>query len=107
MAAGRMTHVVCHSTGEGRTLAELVAGCAARNGIGLEVRVAPKAPVNDDDGMYINAGYRNAVMNIGSWPYGDSQYHLPGDTPDRVNIENLALSTRLVLAAVLELDAVG
>ncbi len=105
MAAGTLSHVVAWSTEEGRGLAELVAGCAARHGIGLEVRVAHKEEVCDDDGMYINAGFRRTVMNLGSWPYADSQYHMPGDTPDRVNIRNLALSTMLVLAAVLELDA--
>ncbi len=105
MASGRLTHVVAWSTEEGRELAGLVAGCAERHAIPLEVRVAPKEPINDDDGMYINAGFRRAVMNIGSWPYGDSEYHMPGDTPDRVNIRNLALSTMLILASILELDA--
>jgi len=63
-----------------------------------------KEHVNDDDGMFIKAGFRTTVMNVGSFPYADSEYHLPGDRPERVNIENLARSTRLVLAAVLELD---
>jgi hypothetical protein len=106
MAAGRLTHVVGWSTEEGYSLAAMVAGCAERHAIPLEVSVARKGQVNDDDGMYINAGFRRTVMNIGSWPYGDSQYHMPGDTPDRVNIRNLALSTMLILAAILELDAV-
>jgi hypothetical protein len=105
MAAGRLSHVVCWSTEEGRALAERVAGFAARHAIPLEVRVAHKEQVNDDDGMYIHAGFRRTVMNIGSWPYADSQYHLPGDTPDRVNIRNLTLSTMLILASILELDA--
>ena len=104
-ARGELTHVVAWSTEEGRELAELVAGCARRHAIPLDVHVAWKERVNDDDGMYINAGFRRTVMNIGSWPYGDDQYHLAGDTPDRVNLENLTASTRLVLAAVLELDA--
>lgn len=105
MRTGRKTHVVAYSTDEGRELADLVARCAARYDIPLEVRVVSKGHVNDDDGMYIKAGFRRTVMNIGSWPYGDEEYHLPGDTPDRVDLENLAQSTRLVLAAVLELDA--
>jgi hypothetical protein len=46
-------------------------------------------------------------MNVGSFPYDDSQYHLPGDVPERVNIENLVLSTQLLLAAILEIDAKG
>lgn len=107
MAAGKLTHIVGYSTGEGRPLAELVAGCNERHGLGLEVQCVLKEPVNDDDGMFINAGYRTTVMNIGSFPYADSEYHLPGDVPERVNIENLVLSTRLLLAAILALDAEG
>ena len=107
MAAGRMTHVVAWSTPEGRPLAELVASGARRHGIDIDVRVVFKEHVNDDDGMFINAGFRRTVMNVGSWPYGDSEYHLPGDVPERVSIENLRRSTQLLLAAVLSIDAGG
>lgn len=105
MAADKMTHCVGYSTDEGRPLAEFVAAGAARYGIGLDSRVFFKKPVNDDDGMFIKAGFRTTVINIGSWPYSDSEYHLPGDVPERVNIENLVRSTQLMLAAILELDA--
>ena len=64
-----------------------------------------KEQVNDDDGMFINAGFRTTVMNVGSWPYADSQYHLPGDVFERVNIENVMRSTQLLLAAILDIDA--
>ena len=104
-AAGRMPHIVGYSTDEGRELADRVAACNARYGIGLDVAVAFKERINDDDGMFINAGFRRTVMNLGSWPYTDAEYHLPGDVADRVDIENLVRSTRLLLAAILELDA--
>ncbi len=107
MAAGKLTHVVTYSTDEGRALAEFMAACAARHRISLDVRVALKERVNDDDGMFIKAGFRTTVMNLGSWPYADSEYHLPGDVPERVNIENVVRSTQLLLATVLELDARG
>ena len=107
VAAGKLTHVIGYSTEEGRPLAEFIAACAARRGIGLNVRVFFKEHVNDDDGMFINAGFRRTVINIGSWPYADSQYHLPGDIPERVNIENVVRSTQLLLAAILEIDAGG
>ncbi len=107
MAAGKLAHVIGYSTDEGRALAELMAGCAARYHIGLDVRVAFKENVNDDDGMFIKAGFRTTVMNLGSWPYADSEYHLPGDVPERVNIENMVRSTRLLLATVLEIAADG
>jgi len=63
-----------------------------------------KERVNDDDGMFIKAGFEHTVMNVGSWPYSDSEYHLEGDVPDRVNIENLRRSAQLVAATVLEVD---
>ncbi len=107
MAAGKMAHVVTYSTEEGLSLAELVAACGPRHGIDLDVRVVFKEHVNDDDGMFINSGFRTTVMNLGSWPYADSEYHLAGDVPERVNIENVVRSTRLLLAAILEIDEQG
>lgn len=107
VAAGKLTHAVTYSTDEGRPLAEFIASCAARYNMGLDTRVVCKERVNDDDGMFINAGYRRTVHNVGSWPYADSQYHLPGDVPERVNIENMVGSTQLLLAAILEIDARG
>jgi hypothetical protein len=107
MAAGKMTHAVGYSTDEGRPLAEFAAACATRYGIGLDVQVYFKERVNDDDGMFINAGFRTTVINSGSWPYADSEYHLPGDIPERVNIENVVRSVQLLLAVILEIDTVG
>ncbi len=107
VAAGKLTHVVCHSTDEGRALSEFVAACAARHNIDLNVRVHFKERVNDDDGMFIKAGFRRTVMNTGSFPNAGSQYHLSGDVAERVNIENVVRSTQLLLAAILEIDAGG
>lgn len=100
--AGRMTHAICYSTEQGRDLAEETAACAIRHGINLAPKVVHKKFINDDDGMFIKAGFERTVMHVGSFPYHDSQYHLPGDTPDRVNIENVVLSTHLILASILE-----
>jgi hypothetical protein len=105
--AGKMTHVVTYSTDEGLPLAEYVASRADQFGIDLTPDVVFKEKVNDDDGMFINAGYRRTVMNIGSFPYEDSQYHLPGDVPERVNIENVVQSVKLILAAVVGISESG
>lgn len=105
MAAGRLTHVVCYSTDEGRALAEFIVSRAARYAIPLDARIHFKPKVNDDDGMFIKAGFRRTVMNVGSFPYSDSQYHLPGDTLERVNIANVVASVQLLLAAILDMDA--
>jgi hypothetical protein len=107
MATGRMTHAIGYSTDEGRPLATLVAGCAARYDIALDVQVYFKERVNDDDGMFINAGFRTTIVNSGSNPYADSEYHLPGDVLARINIENVVRSTQLLLAAILEIDRGG
>ena len=107
MAAGRLLHTVCYSTPEGQPLARLFDRVNRQYGIGLDVQIAHKEHVNDDDGMFIKAGFSTTVMNLGSWPYSDSEYHLVGDHPDRVNLDNLMRSTQLILAATLELDAQG
>ena len=111
MAAGRLIHTIGYSTGEGRNLAEFMTACAVRYGIGLDMRVFFKQDVNDDDGMFINAGFRTTVINARSRPEGnsngDSEYHLPGDVPERVNIENMVRSTQLLLATILDIDAGG
>ena len=103
-AAGINTHAIVYSTDEGKALAEFIAPLAEKYGLNLRVTVAQKNCVNDDDGSFIKAGYPRTVMALGSYPYGDSQYHLPGDIPERVSIENLRLSTQLTLAAILELN---
>jgi len=107
MAAGKLTHTVTYSTSEGRPLAEFIVSCAEKFDIELDAKVVHKEKVNDDDGMFINAGFRRTVMNIGSFPYEDSQYHLHGDVPERVDVENVVRSTQLLLAAILEIDEKG
>ena len=106
-AAGKMTHVVTYSTDEGQALADHVAGCADRYPISLAPEVVFKEYVNDDDGMFIKAGFKRTVMNVGSFPYEDAEYHLVGDVPERVNFENVAESVKLILASVLEISEGG
>ena len=61
----------------------------------------------DDDGSFINAGYNGAVVNLGSFPYADAEYHLEGDAPERVDIVNVRMAAQASLAAVLRLDQGG
>jgi hypothetical protein len=104
-AAGRLTHAAAYSTPEGREIAELEARLNRELNLGLDVNVWFKEHVNDDDGMFIKEGFLRTVMNVGSCPYKDSQYHLVGDVPERVDLENVRRSTQLVLATILALDA--
>jgi hypothetical protein len=75
-----------------------------RFSIGLAQRVAQREFPNDDDGMFVKAGYPLAIANLGSFPYLDPCYHMECDRPERVDYPNLAKSTQAVLAAVLTLD---
>lgn len=107
MAAGLSTFVSVYSTEEGKPLAEFLGKENEKYEIGLTFSAVKKQWISDDDGSFILAGYPRTVMSIGSFPYGDSQYHLPGDVPERVNIINLGLSAKLILAAVMDLDEMG
>jgi len=53
------------------------------------------------DGSFVKAGYGATVLNTGSSPYGDPNYHAEGDTPERSDVENAALTVRATLAAML------
>jgi len=44
------------------------------------------------------------VINIGSWPYGDPNYHAEEDIPAGCDFENAALTVQATLAAVVTLD---
>ena len=103
-AAGKRTNVTLYTEPEGKRLAELMTAVNARYGIGLQQRVAKRPGPGDDDGSFVKAGYRAAVVNIGSWPYGDPNYHAEGDIPERCDVENAAQAVQATLAAVLTLD---
>ena len=89
---------------EGKKLAELMAEVNARYAIGLEQRIVERTRPGDDDGSFVQAGYAAAIINIGSWPYGDPKYHAEGDTPERSDVKNAALTIQATLAAIVTLD---
>ena len=103
--AGRMTSVAGYCEPEGKALAQLLGEVIAEYGIGLEHRVVAREFPNDDDGSFVKAGYPAAVIFIGSWPYGDPNYHQAGDVPDLTDVENAALAVQAAVAAILQLDA--
>jgi len=106
-AAGIRTNVAEYSTPEGKPLADFTVAENAKYGLGLTATTAFKQYVNDDDGSFIKAGYLRTVMNVGSAPYADTQYHLPGDVPERVDLINLQLVTKLILACVADISERG
>ena len=103
-AAGKKTNVVLYTVPEGKPLAELTVAAGARYVAGLQQRIAQRPSPGDDDGSFVRAGFPAAVLCIGSWPYGDPNYHTEGDTPQRCDVQNAALAVQATLAALLTLD---
>jgi len=105
-AAGKKTNVSAYTEPAGERLAELMSAVNARFGVGLEQRTVKRSSPGDDDGSFVRAGFGAAVVNIGSWPYGDPNYHIEGDIPERVDVPNAAMTVQATLAAILTLDQV-
>jgi hypothetical protein len=103
-AAGKKTNVTAYTKPEGKRFAELMGEMNARYSIGLEQRIVERSQPGDDDGSFVLAGYPVAVVNIGSWPYGDPNYHAEGDIPESCDIKNAAMTVQATLAAVVTVD---
>jgi len=103
-AAGKKTNVTAYTKPEGKPLAELMSEVNVRYSIGLEQRIVERPRPGDDDGSFVQAGYPAAVVNIGSWPYGDPNYHGEGDVPEKCDVRNAAMTVRAALAAVVTVD---
>ena len=105
--AGHLTNVTRYTTAEGEKLADLMAMLNKQHALGLEQTKYRSERPGDDDGSFINAGFPWAILNIGSMPYADPNYHIESDTPEKVDYENAKLTVQLTLAAILHLDAYG
>ncbi len=105
--AGRLTNITRYTSPEGERIANMTIELNERYHLGLEQSKFRSERPNDDDGSFINAGFPWAVCNTGSIPYADPNYHAEGDTADKVDYANAAVTAKLVLAAVLHLDEYG
>jgi hypothetical protein len=103
-AAGKKSNVTAYTAPEGKRLADLISAVNGRFALGLEQRVVKRTAPGDDDGSFVRAGYPAAIINIGSWPYGDPNYHAEGDIPERCDVANAAQAAQATLAAILTLD---
>jgi len=103
-AAGKKTNVTAYTEPAGQRLARLMGAVNTRFAIGLEQRIVKRPGPGDDDGSFVRAGFPAAVVNIGSWPYADPNYHGEGDIPERTHVPNAANTVQATLAAVLTLD---
>lgn len=106
-AAGQKVNVTAYTEPAGERLARLMSAVNVRFAIGLEQRSVQRPGPGDDDGSFVRAGYGSAIVNIGSWPYGDPHYHGEGDVPERVDVPNAALTVQATLAAIVTLDQAG
>ncbi|MFO7947261.1 MAG: M28 family peptidase [Armatimonadota bacterium] len=104
IAAKRMTNVSVYTEKEGRRLAELMTQVIDDYDIGLQQTIKRRSKPGDDDGSFVKAGFPAAIMNVGSYPYANPDYHRESDTADKVDIANVYLATQAILAAILELD---
>jgi len=103
-AAGKKNNVTAYTEPAGERLAGLMSAVNARFAIGLDQRAVKRPSPGDDDGSFVRAGFGAAVINIGSWPYGDPNYHVEGDIPERCDVTNAAMTVQATLAAILTLD---
>jgi hypothetical protein len=99
--ADHKPNVARYSTDEGKWLADLFEEVNATYGIGLSQISRRASRINDDEGSFINAGYRSAVMVTGSAPYSDPNYHAPSDVPESVDLENVVMAVKASLAAIV------
>ncbi len=104
---GAKTNVTLYTTPEGEKIADLCSEVNSFYKIGLTQRKYKRKAPGDDDGSFIKAGYPMAVANFGSYPYADPKYHDEGDIPERVNIQNLRMTTQLILAIIMKIDREG
>lgn len=105
--AGKKPNVTLYTAPEGKRLAELMVRVNQQYRIGLDQRIMQRTHPGDDDGSFVKAGYPAAVMNLGSYPYADPNYHDSGDTADKVDMPNVHLAAKAILAAVLHVDRDG
>ncbi len=105
--AGKKPNVSLYTKPEGKRLANLVTRVNELYQIGLEQRVVERTEPGDDDGSFVKAGFPAAIANLGSFPYADPNYHDFGDTPDKVDIPNVHMAAKAILAAVLHTDRDG
>jgi len=102
-----MANVTLYTTPEGERLADLMAEVNEDYAIGLQQRKHARPAPGDDDGSFVKAGYGAAIMNLGSYPYADPEYHTEEDKPERVDLPNVLLTARATLAAILRVDESG
>ncbi len=104
---GHSDNVMRYTTPEGERLADLAIYLNSHFSLGLEQTKYLSDSPGDDDGSFIKEGFLWSVLNIGSMPYSDPNYHQEGDTADKVDYETATKVVKLTLAMILNLDFNG
>ena len=102
--AGMKTNFTAYTEPEGEALADLMAQVNQAYSIGLSQSKVKRPAPGDDDGSFVKAGFPAAVINIGSWPYADPNYHAEEDVPELADTENAAMAVQAIVAAIVRLD---
>jgi Zn-dependent M28 family amino/carboxypeptidase len=102
-----MVNVTRYTTPEGERIADLLISLNSIYDIGLKQSKYAYDRANDDDGSFINAGIPAAVMNIGTFPYAEPNYHTRNDIPENVDVKNVQMSAQLILCGTLHIDVNG
>ena len=103
----KLTNVTRYSTSEGEKLADLMAELNQKYQLGLDQQKYYCPKPNDDDGSFVNAGFPASILNIGSFPYADPNYHTVNDKPEYVDLLNVKLATQLSLVFIIFMDLKG
>jgi hypothetical protein len=103
----RMVNVTRYTAPEAEGLADLMASLNKEYQIGLVQTKHHNPRPGNDDGSFVKAGIPVAIQNGGSAPNANPTYHTKNDIPEDVDMVNVAMATRLGLAAVLHLDIHG
>lgn len=99
-----MANATLYTTPEGERLADLMAQVNDEYALGLRQTKHARSAPGDDDGSFVKAGYGAAIMNLGSFPYADPEYHTEEDKPERVDVENALLTAKASLGAIVKVD---
>jgi hypothetical protein len=105
--AGLKTQGIRYTVDEGKWLADLMVRVNEEYAIGLTQTVQKRDRPGDDDGSFVNAGYASAIFSGSSVNGAYPDYHRETDTPDKVDVDNVAMITQATIAAVLTLDREG
>ena len=77
------------------------------DGVAIYADYTRRLRVIDPDGRELVISVGAAIMNLGSFPYADPEYHTEDDRAERADLPNVLLATQATLAAIMTVDQEG